>query len=86
MDSSILEFGHVPQCKQGLQSNISNRMANTVDSDETAPYEPSDLNLHRLHKYLVLVCRDENVVTLRPWKGDNESSSSSRIQTWDLVI
>ena len=35
-------------------------MANSVDPDETARYEPSHLDLQCLHKY-VLVCRDERV-------------------------
>ena len=26
-------------------------MSNSVDPDETAPYEPSHLNLHCFHKY-----------------------------------
>ena len=29
-----------------------NRMANSVDSDETARYEPSHLEVHCLHRYL----------------------------------
>ena len=30
-----------------------NRMANSVDPDETVPYEPSHQDLHFLHMYLV---------------------------------
>ena len=41
-----------------FQSKIKNRMANSVDSDETARYNPSQLDLHpsqldlyRLHRH-----------------------------------
>ena len=34
-------------------------MANSVDPDETAHYEPSHQDLYCLHSYLVLVCRTE---------------------------
>ena len=33
-------------------SEIKNGMANGVDPDETARYELSPLDLHRLHRYL----------------------------------
>ena len=36
MDSSISEFKHIHCCKKGVPSKINNRMANTVDPDETA--------------------------------------------------
>ena len=48
MDSSILKFGHVI-C---FQSKIKNRMATSVDPDEAARYEPSNLYLHYLHRSL----------------------------------
>ena len=35
----------------GFQSKSKNRMANSVDSDEMAHYEPSHLDLHCLHRY-----------------------------------
>ena len=35
--------------------------ANTVNPDETAPYEPSHQDLQCLHRQLVLVCRAERV-------------------------
>ena len=35
-------------------------MANNVDLDELAHYEPSHRDLHCLHRY-ALVCRDERV-------------------------
>ena len=31
---------------------VINKLANSVDPDETAHYEPSHLDLHCLHKYL----------------------------------
>ena len=36
MDSSTSEFGHIHCCKQGFQSKINNRIANSVDPDESA--------------------------------------------------
>ena len=45
MNSLILEFG----CKKRFRSQIINRMANRVDSEETARYDPSHLDLHCLH-------------------------------------
>ena len=36
----------------GFQSKIKNRMANSVDTDEMAHYEPSHLDLHCLQRYL----------------------------------
>ena len=36
MNSSILEFRHVHCCKQGFQSKLKNRMANSEDPDEMA--------------------------------------------------
>ena len=38
--------------KQRWKSKIKKRMANSVDPDETACYEQSDLDLHCLHRYL----------------------------------
>ena len=35
-------------------------MANSVDPDEAARYEPSHLDLHCFAKVFVLVCRDES--------------------------
>ena len=32
--------------------SLKNRMANSVDPDETARYKPSHLDLHCLHRYL----------------------------------
>ena len=52
MDSSICEFGHIHCCKLGFQSKINNKMATSVDPDETAPDEPSHLDLHCLERYL----------------------------------
>ena len=34
-------------------------MANCVEPDETAHYEPSHQDLHCLHRYMVLDCRAE---------------------------
>ena len=36
----------------GFSLKIKNGMANSVDPDETARYEPSHLDLHCLHRYL----------------------------------
>ena len=43
MDTSIVA---------GFQSKINNRMANIVDPDETARYEPFHLDLHCLQRHL----------------------------------
>ena len=51
MDSSISESGH-SLLQIGFQSKINNRMVNSVDPDEMAPYEPSHLDLHCLQRYL----------------------------------
>ena len=52
MDSSIYEFGHIHCCKRGFQSKINDKMANSVDPNETARYQPSYLDLHCLQRYL----------------------------------
>ena len=41
MNTSISEFGHFFCCEQAFQSKINNIMANSVDPDETARYEPA---------------------------------------------
>ena len=51
MGTSISEFGLIHCCSYWFQSKINNRMANSVDSDETA-HEPSHLDLHCLQRYL----------------------------------
>ena len=56
IDSSVLECRHIRYCKLGFQSKINNRMANSVDPAETAPYKPFHLDLHCLQRY-----RDERV-------------------------
>ena len=38
---------------KGVSQKIKNRMANSVDPDEMAHYEPSHLNLHCLQRCLV---------------------------------
>ena len=53
MYASISECGRIHYCIEGFQSNINNEAVNCVDSDEMARYEPSHLNLHCLHWYLV---------------------------------
>ena len=53
-------------------------MANSVDSDETACYEPSRLDLHCLHSF-VLVCRAEMVKVF-------SSSSSSILVSQNVLI
>ena len=48
-------FGHIYCCQEGDICKLNekkNRMANSVDPDETAHYEPSNLDLHYLHRYL----------------------------------
>ena len=42
--------------KIGFQSNVENRMANSVDPHETVHYEPAHLDLYSLHRYLFLIC------------------------------
>ena len=56
MDSSTSEFGQIPCYKYGLQSQINNRIVNSVDPDETARYGPSHLDLYCFTKVAVLVC------------------------------
>ena len=51
MDSSISEFGQIHCCKQGFRSKINNKMAKSVDPDETPRKEPSHLDLHCLQRY-----------------------------------
>ena len=38
--------------QEGFQSKIKNGMANSVDTDEMAHYEPFHQDLHCLHRYL----------------------------------
>ena len=52
MNISISEFGHINCCKLEFQSNISNRVAYSADPDETARYEPSHQDPHRLQWYM----------------------------------
>ena len=52
MDSSVFEFGQTLSCKKELQSKINTRLANSVDLDETACYDPFHMDLHWLQKYL----------------------------------
>ena len=63
------EFGHICCIKEGFLSKINNRMANSVDPDETAHYEPSHLGLHCLQRYLYWSCRDERVKYDRTYQG-----------------
>ena len=50
MNSSVLEFELAHCCEWGFQTKIKNRMANSVDPDETAHYKQSHLDLHSLHR------------------------------------
>ena len=55
-----------------IDANHHNRMANSVDPDEMAHYEPSHQDLHYLQRYLVLVCRverDKESIHLQIKKG-----------------
>ena len=45
---------------RGFSQKLKPRMANSVDPDGTARYEPSHLDLHCLHRY-ICVCWDERV-------------------------
>ena len=38
--------------QMGCHSKIQNQMANSVDSDEMAHYEPSHQDLHYLQRYM----------------------------------
>ena len=46
MDSSAYEIGHINCCKQGSRSKIKNRMANSVDPDETSHPDLRSLQRH----------------------------------------
>ena len=46
VDYSTAECGHIYCCKEGFDKKIENRMANSVDPNETAHYDPSRLELH----------------------------------------
>ena len=50
--SFIPEFELIHYCEQGFQSKHNNKMASSVDPDETAHYEPSHQNLQSLKRYL----------------------------------
>ena len=50
----------------GFQSKIQTRIAHNVDPDETAHNEPSHLDLHCLHKYL-LWCKADRVTGFQPF-------------------
>ena len=50
MDSSIIKVWTYPFFQIGMSVRNKNRMANSVDPDETARYEPSQLDLHGLQK------------------------------------
>ena len=47
-----LRIGSHPLLQTGFQSKIKNRMADSVDPDEMAHYEPSYQDLHSLQRYL----------------------------------
>ena len=51
MNSFILELRLAH--RYGFQSKTKSRMANSVDPDETARDEPSHLDIHCLHRYLL---------------------------------
>ena len=53
-DSPIIEFGHVHCCKEGCQSKIKKRMANSADPNQIAHYDPS-------HQKSALVLRAERI-------------------------
>ena len=47
-----LNFDISTNAKKRFYTKIKYRIANSVDPDETARYEPSHLDLHRLHRHL----------------------------------
>ena len=47
----------------GVSVKSKNRMANNVNPDETALDEPSDLDLHCLHRYLFWSARLKGLCT-----------------------
>ena len=49
MDSSVFVFWFGPFLSIGFILKIINRLANSVDPDETAHNEPSHLDLYKLH-------------------------------------
>ena len=56
MDTSVLELGHVHLCKKGFQSQIKNKMANSIHPDEMVPYEQSSRST-LFAEVSVLVCQ-----------------------------
>ena len=52
MDSFIFDSGQTHCLQIGIAVKNQNRIANSVDPDEMARYEPSHLDLHCLHRYL----------------------------------
>ena len=65
MDSSISDFGRIYYCKLWFQPKIRNKMANSVDPDETARYVRAVSSGSALFaKVSVLVYRDERVNAL----------------------
>ena len=61
MGSSVFEFGHYdPLLQREICVKNQNIMANSVDHDEMARYEPSHLAPHCLQRSAV-VCRAERV-------------------------
>ena len=51
MRSSISEFRRILLLEIGDSVKLKIRMANSVDPDETARYEPSHQDLHTLHLF-----------------------------------
>ena len=50
MNSSISKFGHAHSLQTEISVKINNKMANSVDPDETAHYELSHLDLQCLQR------------------------------------
>ena len=68
-------FASCPLLQIGISFKNQNRMANSVDPDGTAHYEPSHQDLHCLHRVSGLVFRAERV----KW-------ASGRVEMWSESI
>ena len=50
---------------KGFQPNINNRIANSVNPNETAHYEPTHLDLHCLQKVQIFVELERSVTVVK---------------------
>ena len=63
MDSSVFVFWFGPFLSIGFILKIINKLANSVDPNETAHNEPSHLDLHKLHCFFLPVYKVNRVNT-----------------------